>query len=264
MWCADFEPLLSDLVDGSLARDVRAQVEAHLERCADCRALVSDLRQTKELARALPRMTAPESLWPKVGADFQAQTGRAKRLPIAAAAAARTEAPAVRQAPLPGFFHRRPAIVVGLAAAAVFVLSASAGLYFMTRHALQPTASTSTAAPTGSAQPVESVETELDQADLHYQNAIAALEQSARDGQAVLDPQTAAVLQKNMGVVDQAIRESRAAVRTDPTSEAAQSTLLEALQRKVGLLRDTISLINEMRKGDAAGTARVAGRMGKS
>jgi len=39
--------------------------------------------------------------------------------------------------------------------------------------------------------------------------------------------------------------------------------LFEALQRKVGLLRDTIALINEMRKGDQAGAARIAGSLQK-
>ncbi len=72
------------------------------------------------------------------------------------------------------------------------------------------------------------------------------------------------MLQRNIGVTDQAIAESRAAVRTQPTSEAAQASLFEALQRKVGLLRDTIALINEMRKGDQAGAAKVAGSLSKS
>jgi hypothetical protein len=263
MECSEIRPALSDLVDGSIARDVRAQAEAHLEGCAFCRGLVADLRRTRELARALPKMAAPESLWLKVSADFQAQTGRAKRWPIAAATT-RTEAAAVGKAPLLWFVHGRPGMVAGLAAAAVFVLSASAGLYYMTQRALQPAAPVSTAASAVPAQPAQSVESELDLADQHYQKAIAGLEQAAKDGQAVLDPQTAAVLQKNMGVVDQAIRESRAALRTEPTSEAAQSSLFGALQQKVGLLRDTIALINEMRKGDAAGTARVAGSMGRS
>ncbi len=72
------------------------------------------------------------------------------------------------------------------------------------------------------------------------------------------------MLQKNIGVTDQAIAESRAAIRAQPTSEVAQTSLFEALQRKVGLLRDTIALINEMRKGDQAGAARIAGSLSKS
>ncbi len=261
MDCNEVRPALSELIDGILAREVRAQVEAHLEGCAGCRGLLADLRRIRESARALPRMTAPESAWQKIRTDFQLESGRSKRLPVESAAAGAAES-GTRPAVVRRFAPRRGAILAGLAAAAVVVLGASASVYFMTRHAPQPTPA-GTAAPAASAA-AQSVEAELDQADQHYERAIAGLEQAAKDGQAVLDPQTAAVLQKNMGVVDQAIRESRAALRSQPTSEVAQASLFEALQRKVGLLRDTIALINEMRKGNAAGTAEIAGTLGKS
>ncbi len=260
MDCRDVRPALSELVDGIIARDVRPEVEAHLQGCSACRALLADLRRTREAARALPKMAAPESLWPKVQAGFAAESGRPQRAADAAAVSAAGEKPAPRPGIL-AFVPRRTGILAGLAAAAVFVIAVSAGLYLTSRRATVPAGGAPGAAAAGQSM---SVEAELDLADQHYQKAIAALEQEAKAGQGALDPQTAAVLQKNMGVVDQAIRESRAALRAEPTSDAAQSTLCEALQRKVGLLRDTISLINEMRKGDAAGTARVAGSIGKS
>ena len=37
----------------------------------------------------------------------------------------------------------------------------------------------------------------------------------------------------------------------------AQESLFEALRNKVSLLQDTVTLINEMRKGNPEGTARV-------
>jgi anti-sigma factor RsiW len=274
MECREVRPALSELVDGIIARDLRPQVEAHLEGCAGCRSLLADLRRTREAARSLPKMAAPESLWPKVSAEFAAASGQPRRLSIATPAAGKDVETArdTGTGPVTGtgrrgavlwFMPRRRAVVAGLAAAAVVVLGASAGVYLMSRHAA-PSPSAAASATPAAGQGTQSVEAELELADQHYQKAIAALEQSAKDGQAVLDPKTAAVLQKNMGVVDQAIRESRAAIRSEPTSEVAQSTLFEALQRKVGLLRDTIALINEMRKGDAAGTARVAGTLGKT
>lgn len=263
MDCRDVRPALSELVDGIIARDVRPEVEAHLQGCSACRALLADLRRTREAARALPKMAAPESLWPKVQAGFAAESGRPQRAADAAGVGATGEKPAPRTGIL-AFVPRRTGLLAGLAAAAVFVIAVSAGLYLTSRRAAVPAGGAPGAAPAAAAGQNMSVEAELDLADQHYQKAIAALEQEAKAGQGALDPQTAAVLQKNMGVVDQAIRESRAALRSEPTSEAAQSTLFEALQRKVGLLRDTISLINEMRKGDAAGTARVAGSIGKS
>ncbi len=264
MECREVRPALSELVDGTIARDVRPQVEAHLQGCAGCRGLLADLRRVREAARALPKAAAPETLWPKVRADFAAAAGQVDRLAPAPPGGGEDRESAPRSRLL-RFLPRRPAVITGLAAAAVFALAVSAGVFLMSRRAAAPpTAQPEATAATASGQGTASVETELDLADAHYQKAIVALEQAAKEGQTALDPQTAAVLQKNMGVVDQAIRESRAALRSEPTSDAAQSSLFEALQRKVGLLRDTISLINEMRKGDAAGAAQVAGSLGKS
>ena len=118
---------------------------------------------------------------------------------------------------------------------------------------------------------VESVEAEFRLAEQHYQNAIAKLEQAARLDQAAsgtsgntLDPQTAAMLQKNLQVIDQAIAESRDAVRSEPLSAAARDSLFDALKRKVALLQDTIALMNEMRKGNSAGAAQIVDGLNKS
>ena len=103
----------------------------------------------------------------------------------------------------------------------------------------------------------QSVEAELRQAEDHYEKAIKGLEQIANAEQNVFDPRTAATLQKNLAVIDQAISESRAALRAQPASEPAQQSLLESFKAKMGLLQDTVSLINEMRKGNDAGAARI-------
>src|SRR4029450_4734723 len=94
-------------------------------------------------------------------------------------------------------------------------------------------------------------------AEEHYQNAITKLEQAAESDQGSIDPQTAAMLRKNLPVIDQPIAESRAAFRSEPTSMPARDSLFEALKRKVSLLQDTIALMNEMRKGNAAGAAQL-------
>jgi hypothetical protein len=116
------------------------------------------------------------------------------------------------------------------------------------------TAESSAAAAAGSAVAVES---ELRAAEQHYENAIKGLEQIANAEQNALDPKTAATLQKNLAVIDQAITESRAALRAQPTSEPAQQSLIESFKSKIALLQDTVALINEMRKGNEAGAARI-------
>ena len=121
---------------------------------------------------------------------------------------------------------------------------------------------------------VQDVESEFRLAEQHYQNAITKLEQAARldqatagepaTGDSAIDPATAAMLQKNLHVIDAAIAESRAALRTEPQSVAARDSLFDALKRKVALLQDTIALMNEMRKGNAAGAAQIIEGASKS
>ena len=76
-----------------------------------------------------------------------------------------------------------------------------------------------------------------------------------------LDPATAKVMQANLAVIDEAIGQSREALKTEPASTAAQDSLFDALRSKVQLLQDTVALINEMRKGNQEGAARIMSGM---
>lgn len=103
---------------------------------------------------------------------------------------------------------------------------------------------------------VESVTAEFEAAEKHYQKAIDDLQTIANKDTGELDPQVAAVLQKNLSVIDQAITESREALRSQPSSTNAQNGLFDALRSKVALLQQTVELINEMRKGNQAEAGR--------
>ena len=69
--------------------------------------------------------------------------------------------------------------------------------------------------------------------------------------------ETADVLQANLTVLDGAIGESRDALQKEPENDVAQESLFEALRNKIALLQDIIALINEMRKGNQEGAARI-------
>jgi uncharacterized protein (DUF2342 family) len=140
------------------------------------------------------------------------------------------------------------------AAAAVLTLATAAGVrYRLTSRPAPATAARTAPNAEGSA---EAVEAELRAAESHYERAIQGLEKIAGAEQSSLDPTTAATLRKNLAVIDQAISESRAAVRAEPTSEPAANSLMENFKTKLALLQDTVALINEMRKGNEAGTAK--------
>ena len=104
---------------------------------------------------------------------------------------------------------------------------------------------------------------ELSAAEEPYRAAIASLEEIAHAEKGALDPATAATLDRNLALVDQAIREGRAALTTEPDNEPVQQSLLASFKSKLALLQDTVRLINEMRKGDEAGTARVVSDLKK-
>jgi hypothetical protein len=98
---------------------------------------------------------------------------------------------------------------------------------------------------------------DLDVAAGDYTSAIAGLEQIANAERGALDQDTADVLQVNLTLIDTAIGDSRAALQTEPENDLAIASLFEALRRKLALLQDAVALINEMRKGNAEGAARI-------
>ena len=72
-----------------------------------------------------------------------------------------------------------------------------------------------------------------------------------------------ATVKENLEIIDQAIDDSRQALRTDPQSQLAQENLFDAFRRKVALLQDTIALMNEMRKGNPARATAIASGLNK-
>jgi anti-sigma factor RsiW len=261
MHCTGFRESIHELVDGTIGPIRRAELERHLDGCAECRALAADLEAIRDAASMLDPLDPPARVWLQLAGRLR-QEGRVT-------------------APLPARAHgvRHTAL---LAIAAALILAVGASLVMLVPR-LKPGAAAPAATATNAAAPgnatadstVQDVESEFRMAEQHYQNAITKLEQAARldqvpgsapsqGDQATLDPGTAAMLQKNLNVIDSAIAESRAALRSEPQSAAARDSLFDALKRKVALLQDTIALMNEMRKGNAAGAAQIIGGASKS
>jgi hypothetical protein len=93
-------------------------------------------------------------------------------------------------------------------------------------------------------------------AEAHYSLAIARLEEATRADRDVLDPETADAMNVGLTVIDDAISESRAALRSEPQSESARQSLFAALRRKVALQQEMLTLINEVRTVSQEGEIR--------
>ena len=116
---------------------------------------------------------------------------------------------------------------------------------------------TTNVAVTRSASSAPPLNPEVQLAEQHYSAAIGDLEKVTQTEADSLDPETAKVVQANLEVIDQAIGQSRAALKSQPASAMAQESLFDALRSKLQLLQDTVALINEMRKGNQEGAARI-------
>jgi hypothetical protein len=258
MECTQYREWIQDQADRTLGSIRRAELQRHLDGCDDCRAFARDVESIRDAARSLDALAPPDRLWLQIAGQLRQEVRAA--LPMAPP-------------------HTRHGALLAIAAALVLAVGASIVMLVPYRSS---DASRSPVVPAQATRPgnaaeteeVQGVESEFRLAEQHYQNAIAKLEEAARldrvarpgqsGEQAQIDPQTAAVLQKNLQVIDQAIAESRTAVRSEPQSAAARDSLFAALRRKVALLQDSIALMNEMRKGNSAGAAAIVRGAGKS
>jgi hypothetical protein len=245
MTCHEFLDHVPALVDGEPGYDLDASAEAHLASCESCQRLVADLRRIKRTAGTLDGKPVPPDAWHRVAARLNAEPGLAE---------ARSQR--VRGA--------RPTYSWPWLAAAAALLVATVGVAWFANLGRPRTRSAGAEGNGKQEQLVQSIENELQLAADHYENAIAGLEKVASASDVPLDPEVLATLRKNLELIDGAIDESRAALQSQPGSRAAQESLFDAFRRKVALLQDTIALMNEMRKGDEAATARIVGGLSKS
>lgn len=240
MGCAQYLNSIHEAVDGTIGAIRRAELELHLGTCDACRALLEDLQRIHDAAGSLPALKAPDHAWPLIAARLRQEGRVTTTAPLSAAGRS---------------------YGVWLAAAAALILVVASAMMLRPRIAGDPAPQTASApGPAADTRTVEAVQNEVDAAQQQFEKAIAELEKVAKANQDALDPGTSAVIDKNLGIIDQAIADNRAAVKSEPASVAARETLFEALRQKVSLLQDTISLINEMRKGNNAGAAQLVNK----
>ena len=228
MSCRDFDAQIGDYVDGAMDEAQRASFESHLATCAECRAVVADFTVIRAASLSLEPQVPPQHVWPRLSAAIEAEPG-----------------------PLFGFgpWWRTFAPV---AAMAILVAALS---WTAAQLTVVPAERLARSAPATQTEPV-SILAEYQLAERDLSNTIEGLERIATDRTA-LDMETADVLKANLTVLDGAIGESREALKKEPENDVAQESLFEALRNKVALLQDTIALINEMRKGNQEGAARI-------
>ncbi|HUF25076.1 MAG TPA: zf-HC2 domain-containing protein [Vicinamibacterales bacterium] len=244
MTCEAARERLQDQIDGTIDPAAVRELDRHLAGCASCRGLAADLAAVSDAAAALEPIAAPDHVWLQLAGRWRREHGAGARVPLAR--------------PRRGYagFHV-------LAAAAVLAVAIGGGwIAWRATGTGDPEVLLERSAGAGNVAPsvlVETAQKDIEAADELYTSAIAVLEQVAASQKDLLAPEVAAMLDKNLEVIDEAIVESRAAVRSQPQSVEARESLFDTLRKKVALLQNTISLVSEVSRGNQAGASRLAG-----
>lgn len=226
--------LVSDYLDDGLDTAARAAVDAHLAECEHCRAVLTDLTALRGAATAWrdAEVTPPADLWPGIAARLSGPREIAP--PVAPLAATPASAPRT------AWYQRRWSVGLPELALAATLLAALGGTLLWPRvtpsapaaDVMAPIIAEADAFDSGAAQV-----TPVNFADAQYDAAVVDLERVLREQRDRLDPRTVVVLERNLRVIDEAIREAREALATDPANALLNAHLAGARQRKLDLLR---------------------------
>lgn len=212
MNCREARSRIDEDLDGELAPSERAELEAHLRACARCRREAEGLRALLAEAAALPARVPPErDLWPEIRAEIRRRK------------VVRLEPRAARAWP-------RRAALVAAAVALVAISSTLTMILRQPRDDLSPTAGVPAPPDAAVLAGVDAWEVEVVRATRELTDALA----SGGEG---LSPATIAILERNLRIIDDAIRESRAALERDPGNAALGQMLWATYKKKLDLLQ---------------------------
>lgn len=218
MNCDQCTERFGDAVDGTLSPGEKAQIDEHCRTCQTCGDLLNDLMKIRAAAASLDRLVPSPAVWTAIASNVRPASALLRRGKPAA-----------------------PALMVrGMLAAAALVIMVGAATWFD----LSPSWRSRGGDAESAADVARTAVTELQLAERHYENAIRSLEQLTINKDTTLDAAVVAEIAQSLESIDRAITDSRAALRSEPESFVAQTSLLEALRMKVALLQETVSLMN--------------------
>lgn len=268
MTCALFSDRLMAYLERETDETTRAALERHAVTCADCGALLADLRKLRIDASNLRELAPSRDLWSDVSSRIETPvvpiTGEWKAVstPRRATrvrrwvrgglmAASLVGAAAIGYA---GASRGRATVVVASAPKVDTVVRSVQDTVIVGTAASQVasvTASTTpvAAAPRSAAIPASAIRSVIDVSApapavrayntlvSDYDREIAKLHKLLEARRNQMDPMTVAVIEKNLQVIDAAIAECKKAIARDPASRFLMESLNQSLQAKVELMR---------------------------
>jgi anti-sigma factor RsiW len=228
-WTARLSGYLSD----ELSTEEKLAVEEHLSSCDECNDALRDLAGVVAAAGALGDIEPPHDLWPGI-AEAIGSNGNDPR--VIAFPGSRP----LKAAKPPGRVElsRR-----GLIAASVALIALSGTAAWFAGRATTVADVPSAAVPVESSAGVVSPVGDDPGAPAAMAGELAILEDVLTSARSVLDPNTVRVLESNLGVIEQAIADSREALAQDPGNAFLAQHLERMYRRKLVYLQDAVRLV---------------------
>jgi anti-sigma factor RsiW len=251
MTCVDFSERLMAYLEHETDDPTRATLERHALTCAECGALLADLRSLRVEATKLPELAPSRDLWSGIAARIEApvvpigtvrQVGQQRSRGVRRWASAALIAASLLGAAGIGYFTaarrtasndipqiaQQPETIIQVATMppdTVVVRSVPRGV-------VSPPTVTGTTPAATEIRPAAYVTLVAD-----YDREIAKLHTLIDQRRSQLDPVTVAIIEKNLQVIDGAITECKKAIARDPSSRFLIESLNQSLQSKVELMR---------------------------
>ena len=214
---------LSEYLDGELGVAERAALEAHLAACAACRATLDELRRVVARAQGLDDRPPTADLWPAI----------AEQIGVARLAGRRARRP---------FSFTVPQLAA--ASVALALCSGSVAWLLVRSRVPPPVATAPSPSPGATAGVPQLVSASRYPVDKRYAAQVADLERALARGRegGRLDTATVRVIEKNLGIIDRAIRDAQSALAADPANSYLNLHLAHEMRRKLELLRQAAVL----------------------
>lgn len=197
MTCSEFRARIDGYAAGTLDHAEAEALEAHLESCAACEQL---------LQRAEGPLAETSTLPPAITPDVDLWPGIRHRLESGGTNPHRVGQPRW-----------------GLAAAAVVLVALSSGATAIILNAMRHSKEVATAA----ISPVEA----------EYAAASEELGKALEKARLRLSPSTVATIERNLGIIDAALAETRRALAKDPGNAGLEQLVVAVWRQKIDLLR---------------------------
>ncbi|HEY0019837.1 MAG TPA: zf-HC2 domain-containing protein [Longimicrobium sp.] len=229
--------LLDDFVGGDLPPREEREVRRHLMACEGCRAEEQALRALLDQAAALADEVLPErDLWDGIVPRLQARDSFVEE-PVERIPEVRVIGPRPAR-PLPWWMLAAASIALVATTSFATLRISGAGDDAGPAPTLPAQAAQAPAGSGGTPTALAAFRP----AEQEYEKAIGDLQAVLRARRGQMAPQTVATLETNLRIIDQAIRESRAALAADPNSPELTRMLSGAYDAKLDVLRRAVSL----------------------